>query len=120
MAINGRLLFMLVVIVWFFVLTWLAINPNGPRTIAHNRPLLFVLASAALVPIYPLYLLAKRWRRFAKGIAVLAGGLVLTTVFVVAHYLLYRDDVWIRGVFDLSQALCVLASLMLVWQAAKS
>ncbi len=114
-----RLLFISVFIIWFFVLAWLSVDPIGPRAIARNRPLLFILAFAALVPIYPLYLLAKTWRRFAKGIFVLTGGLVLTLVFVVAHYLFHLDDVWTRGVFNLSQALCFLASVMLVWQAVK-
>jgi len=46
---KGRLLFMGVLIILFFVFAWMSFNPSGPRAIAQNRPLLFVLAVAGVV-----------------------------------------------------------------------
>lgn len=55
----------------------------------------------------------------ALGLVLLAGFFVLTSIYVVAYFLLNIDDAWTGGMFYLIQMLLPLATFVMAWQAVK-
>lgn len=105
--------------IWFFGLVLLSFNPNALHVFGQSRTLFFVLAVACIVPILFYYPMAKRVPRLAIGLAVLAGGLVLLSVYTVAYFVLNLNNIWTDGIYDLSKALCIFACLIFIWQAVR-
>lgn len=99
-------------------LLWLTLT-SGAATVVTSPFFPFAIAVFSLLPLYPLYLLAKRWPRFALGIVMLVAGLLLSAVVAFVHYFLHLDGSWVQVMFNLSEILCVLSSLAFVWQAAR-
>ena len=106
-------------IIWSALLIWLILKPNLLYAIAQNGTLFFVLACAGILPICFYYPLAKRLPHFAIGLAVIAIGLVLTSVYFMACYVFNFKNVWIDGIYYLSRALIPLGGLIFILQAAK-
>jgi hypothetical protein len=100
-------------------LLWLALASGGAARVGSNPLFPLVLALFAFSPLYPLYRFSKRWPRFRLGIVILMAGLLLTLVVAFVHYLLHLDGCWVQATFEFSEILCVLSSLLLVWQAAR-
>ena len=106
-------------IFWFIVMIWLIFNLKLLDAITRNRTFIFILAFVCIVHIGFYYRIAKRVPYFAIGLGVLAGGLALCTVFIIANFVFNLDNAWLDRIFDLSQALLILAPLILFWQTVK-
>jgi hypothetical protein len=97
---------------WFIFL-------SGNAAKLNNRLFPFVVTALALLPLYPLYRLAKRWPRFTSGIFLLVLSVFLSVVFAFLSYAFHVDSSWVQGMFYLSQILLVLSTIVLVWQAVR-
>jgi len=106
-------------IIWSALLILLILRPNLWHALAQDRTLFFVLACAGIVPICLYYPLAKRLPHFAIGLAVIAGGLVLTSAYSLARHVFNLDNVWTDGVYFLSRVLIPLGGLIFILQAVK-
>jgi hypothetical protein len=107
-------------VIWMCLLLWLVLPFGNAASKVGSNPLFpFVLGAFAVLPLYPLYRLARRWPRLFSGILTLAACLLLTLVVSILHYALHLESPWVQRMFDLSQILCVASSLLLVWQAAR-
>lgn len=118
---NRRLWIVLsAAIVWSALLIVLILKPSQWHVLAQDRTLFFLLACGGFVPICLYYPLAKRFPYFAVGLAVIAGGLVLTSAYSLARHVFNVDNVWTDGVYFLSRVLIPLGGLILILQAAKN
>jgi|ERR1035437_746485 hypothetical protein len=115
---RGRLaLVLLVGLACFSLLTWLIFSPNITESLGKSRVFPFGVALLSLVPLYPLYRLAKKWPRFSVAIALLVAGLVLTLIFVIAEYALHIENEWVHDLLNVSEILFLLCSILFVWKA---
>ena len=121
MAAYGRRLLIIISVtaILSLAVVWLSFNLNALHVFGQNRTLFLLLAVACIVPICFYYPMAKRMPRLAIGLAVLAGGLVLCSVYAIAYLVFNLDNIWIDGIYDLSQALFSLAGLIFIWQAVR-
>jgi hypothetical protein len=106
-------------IIWSAFLILLILKPNLWHALAQDHVLFFVLACAGTVPICLYYPLAKRLPHFAIGLAVIAGGLVLTSAYSLARHVFNFDNVWTDGIYFLSRVLIPLGGLIFIFQAVK-
>ena len=123
MAGNHRIVIVVVLIApiaWGSVLAWFSFHPIRSQHFEQNTPVLLMLALAGVAPLYPLCRLAKRWPRLLGGIVVVAIVGVITSVYIVAHYLVGLNSVWLDRIPDLDEGLMILASVLLVWGGAKA
>lgn len=109
----------MLVVCFSIVLTWLSFHPGTNQQFGQNTLFVIALAIAGVVPLYFLFSMAKRWRRFAGGIALAAASAFMTSVYLIAHYLFHFDSVWLEGGFELSEGLFLMAVLLLIWRSAK-
>ncbi len=109
----------LIFAVWECILLWLVLHPGSAAKVGSNALFPFLLLSFAVVPLYPLYRLAKKWPRFSLGILAVAACLLVTLAAGFFYYVLHFDNLWIERLFDLSQALCLVSGLLLAWQATR-
>lgn len=117
---RTSVLIVLLTTVWLCILLWLLLPFNNAASqIGSNALFPFVLALLALLPLYPLYRLAKTWPHLFWGILALAACLLLTLIVGILHYALHIENPVVERMLDLSQALSVASSLLLVWQAAR-
>jgi membrane protein YdbS with pleckstrin-like domain len=106
--------------VWLgMILLWVALPPGSAARIGSSPLFPFVLASLALLPVYPLYRLAKAWPRLFWGILVLGICLLLTLNIIILQYAFHIDNAWVNRMLDLSQVLCVVSSLLFIWQGVR-
>jgi len=113
---KSFILVIFLTLIWMGILMWLVLASGTAAKVGSNSFFPVVLGVFALLPLYPLYRFAKRWPRFRLGIVVLMAGLLLTLAVVFSHYVLHLDGSWVQGMFSLSEILCVLSSLLFVWQ----
>jgi len=116
---RSLIIVILLTVIWLCILVWLVLASGSATKIGSNSLFPFAIGVFALLPLYPLYGVAKRWPRFRLGIVMLMAGLLLTLVVALSHYVLHLEGSWVQGMFSLSEILCVLSSLLLVWQAAR-
>jgi hypothetical protein len=108
----------LITVVWVGMVLWIIFPFNAGR-IGRSPLFPFAMMFFALLPLYPLYRLAKKWPRLSSGIFVLGACLLLTLAIVVLQYVFHVDSPWVQHLLDLSQILCVLSSLLFVWQGLR-
>ena len=97
---------------------WLTFPTTNPARLG-SSPLFPLVLTLALVPLYPLYRLAKGWPHLAYGIAVLGMCLLVTHAAGLSCYVFHIDNPFVEHIFDLSQILCAVGGFLLVWQAAR-
>ena len=117
---KNRFLIVAIVLVWFSVLAWFSFHHISGQRFERNASLLLMLALAGVAPLYPLYRLAKRWPSLLGGIVLTAVGCVIASVYIVAHYLLGLNSVWLERISDLNEGLLILTSTLLVWGACRN
>lgn len=78
-----------------------------------------VLLAWSVASIWGCYFAAKRMPHLALGVVLLASFFVLTSIYVVAYFLLNIDDAWTGGMFHSIQVLLPLATFAVAWQALK-
>lgn len=115
---KGFVVVMAISAVWECILLWLLVHPGSVARLGNNKLFPFLLMPFALAPVYPLYRLAKRWPRLKWGILSLELSVFLSVAFAFLYYVFRMDNSWVQGMFDLSQVLFIVSSLLLVWQAA--
>ena len=106
----------IILVVWIAVLAWFSISSQH---LGQNTPLLMVLALAGVAPLYPLYRLAKRWPSLLVGITLVAAVGPIASAYIVAHYLLGVNSVWLERISDLNEWLLISACILLAWGGAK-
>jgi len=116
---KGLVITVSIALVWVCMLLWLILPMSNAARVGSNPLFPFVLAPFALLPMYPLYWLAKKWPRFSLGILGVAACLLVTLAAGFLYYVLHFDNLWVERLFDLSQILCAVSSLLLVWQATR-
>ena len=97
---------------------WLTLPATNAARLGSNPLFPFVLI-LALVPLYPLYRLAKRWPHLAYGITVLGMCLLVTLAAGLSYYVFHIDNPFVDHLFDLSQIFCAVGGVLLVWQVAR-
>ena len=108
-----------VIAVALVCLPWLVLLFGNAAKIGSKPLFPYVVALFVLLPLYPLYGLAKKWPGLRPGLLTLAAYLLVTLVVTFLYYVLHIDNPWVERMFGLSQILFVVAGLLLVWQAAR-
>ena len=117
---RRRLLIIIsVTAIWFLAIVWLSFNLRALHLLGPYRILLSILCFESIIPIFFYYRMAKRMPQQAIGLAVLAAGLILTSVSGVAYFMLHLDNGWVHAILNWGQGLFALASLIFIWQAVK-
>lgn len=93
---------------------------SGSAARLNDRLFPLVALAFFLLPLYPLYRLARKWPRFALGILLLVLAVFLSVAFAFLSYALHIDNFLVQGMFHLGQVLLVVGNLVLVWQAVRS
>lgn len=106
-------------VIWSLGAVWLMFSPNILHSLWQHptAPIIFACWSGA--SIWGCYLAAKRMPHLALGLVLLAAFFVLTSIYVIAYFLLNIDDAWTGRMFYLIQALLPLATFSAAWQAVK-
>ena len=78
-----------------------------------------ILAVLSIAPLFPLYKITKRWPRFSLAIVVLTFALSLTFFVPVAKYAFHIRADWIDYIFDGSEILFLVSSVLFIWRAAR-
>ncbi len=115
---KGLVITALAALVLIGMTLWLMFPMTNAAKLSSNPLFPFVLIFA-LLPLYPLYRLAKRWPRFSSGIIALGTCLLVTLAAGLSYYVFHIDNPWVEHLFDLSQILCAIGGFLLVWQAAR-
>jgi len=92
---------------------------NAAKIESHSLLFLFLVAFFALLPLYPLYRLAKQWPGLRAGIMVIAANALLCVLIAFLHYGVDVENIWMDRMFDASQILLPVGCLLLVWQGAR-
>ena len=116
---KSFVLVMLIIAVWECILLWLALHPGSVAKVVSGALFPFLLLPFFVVPLYPLYRLARRWPRFKWAIALLVVSVFLMMVFAFLYYAFQMDNLWVMRMFDLAQILLIVSNLLLVWQATR-
>jgi len=105
--------------IWLCLLLGMILVPGSAAEVGNSSVFPFAMILFACLPLYPLYSLARKWPHLTIGIFMVGVCLVLTSVVVIAHYLLKLNGSWIEATFTLSEVLFIASSALFVWQAVR-
>lgn len=108
-----------VAVIWSLGAVLLMFDPKILHRLWQHPTVPIAFACWSGASIWACYLVAKRMPHLALGLVLLAGFFVLTSIYVVAYFLLNIDDAWTGGMFYLIQMLLPLATFVMAWQAVK-
>jgi hypothetical protein len=115
---KGLVITVAVALVLISIFVLLILNMTNAARLSSN-PLFSLVLVFGLVPLYPLYRLAKRLPHFSLSIFAVAACLLVTLAAGVFYFVFHFDDPWIEYLFDLCPILWALTGFSLVWQATR-